>query len=148
MKSKNLYSTKCLNPIYLKAAFSMLLIGFMHLSNAQTPVYGEMLEPSESNCSSLFKLNVGNNRDTVYNHLEKLIAPLLAEPSFSTILTNAIGANTTNKEQILYMLGEPDRKIESAIYEYNLKASPSNCMAVIGFNGNGEVTFKLKKNCP
>lgn len=125
-----------------------LLLGFMHASNAQTPVYGEMLEPNETNCSILFKSQVGQIRDTTYNHLETLIMPVPAGNMPSEILSNAIGANVTTMAQIIYMLGEPDNKIENKIFEYCLKPSPSSCKAVIGFNASGEVIFKVTKNCP
>lgn len=148
MKSKYLYSTKCLNPNYLRVAILFLLLGFMHTLKAQTPIYGEMLEPNEANCSSFFKSQIGQIRDTTYNHLEKLIMPIPAESMSSEILSNAIGAKVTTMAEVIYMLGEPDNKIENKIFEYCLKPSPSNCKAVIGFNASEEVTFKVIKNCP
>ncbi|MFZ4796626.1 MAG: hypothetical protein ACOYMA_03975 [Bacteroidia bacterium] len=124
----------------------LLLIVFSLLSaaNAQSIIGSNpKLLPSDQVNSDQFKSKAGQNRVQEFKLLNDLIktVPLINEPAPN--YEYFIGDYTTSLAELIFLLGEPDVKVSSTIYQYNLGVSSSNSKAYIGINNEGFVTYSV-----
>ncbi|MBC7384228.1 MAG: hypothetical protein H7296_14775 [Bacteroidia bacterium] len=115
---------------------------------AQTNINPEVFwsKKSDQQNSELFKSLTGSNRLTLFAQLQQLIR-VVEIANNETPAGLAIGTHTTSREEIVYLLGEPDNKIVMSMYKYNLKGSASMCKVIIGFDAAGKVNFYTVKDC-
>jgi hypothetical protein len=119
-----------------------LLFSFKGYSQTVEP----LLSDEDQQKSDLFKSQKGNDRRATFTSLESLIRSLEAVPT-TNISSKKIGANTSTKEEIFILLGEPDNTIQQSIYQYLLKGNGFECRVDIGFNADGLVSFYVIKDC-
>ncbi len=106
-----------------------------------------LLSDEDQQKSDLFKSQNGNDRRATFIELERLIRPLEAVPTVTNISSKKIGANTSTKEEIIILLGEPNNTIQQSIFQYLLKGNGFECRVDIGFNADGYVSFYVIKDC-
>lgn len=129
---------------------SLLLLGIVSLlllSNIQSVVGSKhRILPADQAISYKFKYLIGGNRLLEYKLLEPLIKPTSAILTASN--TNGLHASfASNESDIIFLLGQPDVKVSSTKYQYNLSEDNSKCSVIIEFNSNRQVVFSLIKNC-
>ncbi len=123
----------------------MLMIAFSLSTSAQSVKSEIRISTKDKQNSSLFQSLKGKDRLDVYKQLKTLIR---VKGAASDVVTssNRIGAKTTTLEEVVYLLGEPDSKIQQTILEYNLTGNSSNTKLVIGVDKNKEVEFATIKS--
>lgn len=128
----------------------VLMMGILFTLLFTVKGYSQTVEPllndEDQQKSDLFKSQKGNDRRATFTSLESLIRPLEAVPT-TNISSKQIGANTSTKEEIIILLGEPDNTIQQSIYQYLLKGNGFECRVDIGFNADGLVSFYVIKDC-
>lgn len=121
------------------------MIAFSLSTSAQSVKSEIRISTKDKQNSSLFQSLKGKDRLDVYKQLKTLIR---VKGAASDVVTssNRIGAKTTTLEEVVYLLGEPDSKIQQTILEYNLTGNSSNTKLVIGVDKNKEVEFATIKS--
>jgi hypothetical protein len=128
----------------------VLMMGILFTLLISTKGYSQTTEPllsdEDQQKSDLFKSQNGSDRRATFTELERLIRPLEAVPT-ANISSKKIGANTSTKEEIIILLGEPNNTIQKSIFQYLLKGNGFECRVDIGFNADGFVSFYVIKDC-
>ncbi|MFP5040350.1 hypothetical protein [Parasediminibacterium sp. JCM 36343] len=110
-------------------------------ANAQTAKIS--LSDKDKANSSLFQSQKGKDRLATYKQLQSLIR--VKDASADVLASTRMGAKTTTISEVVALLGEPDKRIQQTLLEYNLKNDESSKL-VIGINKFGEVQFCTVKN--
>ncbi|MCA0428853.1 MAG: hypothetical protein LCH37_15560 [Bacteroidetes bacterium] len=120
-----------------------LLVGASTLSAQST---GPKLSDENQVYSDLFKSQTQVDRTSTFSRLQGLILPTELGPR-EPLPTSMIGANTTTEEEIIYLLGEPDMRIQQSLLRYYLRGPGAHCRLDIGLNEHGQVSFFVIKDC-
>lgn len=140
-------NSKTTKTSHLRTKMSLLLLivfSLLSAANAQSIIGSNpKLLPSDQVNSDQFKSKAGQNRVQEFKLLNDLIktVPLINEPAPN--YEYFIGDYTTSLAELIFLLGEPDVKVSSTIYQYNLGVSSSNSKAYIGINNEGFVTYSV-----
>ena len=125
-------------------ALLMVTIAFSLGSFAQTSNPQVRISAKDKQNSTLFQSLKGKDRLDVYKQLSTLIR-LKGSASDVVSASNRMGAKTTTLDELVFLLGEPDSKIQQTILEYNLKGNAATKL-VVGIDKNKEVEFATIKN--
>ncbi len=139
--------TQIKNRLLVRLSFMALLaiLGLITKVSAQTSPQIKIKEEDKV-YSDAFKAQVNQNRFAAFQQIETLIKPASAFEGMVEPTDNYfIGDYKMNSNQLIELLGEPDRKIAPVIWQYNLK--PDGCMALIGLDEEGYITYMVLKEC-
>lgn len=107
-----------------------------HAQGASVPKFG--LSKEHKQISSQFIRLQGSDRAEQFSKL----MPLIKTESINLLRP------ISTLEDVLECLGTPDAILTGNFYQYNLKASPSNCKAIIKIDKDDNVVFVTLKDCP
>ncbi len=132
-----------MNKILLIFSFCLLV---SLLTQAQTAklVNDEVeLSDVQQRLSNQFKQLKNGNRVAIFDQLQSI----LVIDQKQTSVKPGLQAEATTVDALINLLGEPDRKIQKTIYEYNLNGAQKNCKLFVGVSAKGTITFVTVKNC-
>lgn len=118
-----------------------------NLVNAQVNAGNFKITENDKINSDAFKTKVGTLRLTEFKKLESLIIPKTQEAGVANNDQHFIGENAMTETELVFLLGVPDVKVSSVIYQYNLGNSNSACKLYVGIDSEGFVSYSVLKSC-
>lgn len=97
--------------------------------------------------SDSFKAKVGIARLVEFKKLESLIIPKSTAAGVAPEGEHFIGQYAMTETELVFLLGAPDVKVSSVIYQYNLGNGNSSCKLYVGIDSDGYVTYSVIKSC-
>ncbi len=97
--------------------------------------------------SDAFKAKVGTARLVEFKKLESLIIPKSTAAGVAPEGEHFIGQYAMTETELVFLLGAPDVKVSSVIYQYNLGNGNSSCKLYVGIDAEGYVSYSVLKSC-
>ena len=96
--------------------------------------------------SNQFKSLQGQDRVSVFQHLQHLIVLKQSNNPNPVINSDIMGYNVTTADDLILLLGNPTQKVGNTWY-YSLKKNTESCRLLVGMDKDGNVIFSTIKNC-
>ncbi len=116
----------------LKNFLALIIVTLIAINSYSQTAGSVVLSAQDKQNSKTFIKSKGKNRLVVFNQLKNLI-----KTNAELIYSKTKFALTTQQE-VIVLLGQPDKKTSPYTFEYNLDSNGKGCLVVISFNENGE----------
>lgn len=132
---------------FWRILFVLSLMTFV-ISHARSQTIQPELNPIQAQKSVQFKSTAGTDRYSLFLDLQTSIRCTHVATTGTPIDSKEMGSHISTREEVLFLLGNPDHKTGDRLFTYLLKVGNSSCRVIIGFNANQETEFVTIKNCP